>query len=102
MAEEGAVMRLPGFSAEQSLYGRRGPHRLTWAAGVGPDMVTPAIPACANCDEILDRCAENGGRPRAVCRACAAGNCYEGTEDPPPSGPGAPWEWFERLGGLRW
>ena len=72
---------IPGFSAEASLYktsGRyqSGRHPADSAGG----LVTPAIPACRNCDYILDRCAENGGRPRALCAACAFGNCYE---DPP-------------------
>ena len=34
-------------------------------------------------DEVLDRCAENGFRPRAVCRACLIGDCYSGEENPP-------------------
>jgi len=44
--------------------------------------VVPAIPACRNCDDILDNCLQNGWRPRAVCNACASGYCYE--EPPPP------------------
>ena len=46
------------------------------------DTIVPAIPVCRNCDYILDRCEINDWRPRALCNACAAGNCYE--EPPPP------------------
>ena len=73
-------MRLPGFTAVQALHGRRA---YSQSARHAPAGVVPAIPFCGNCDEILDRCAENGFRPRAVCRACLYGDCYSGTEKPP-------------------
>jgi hypothetical protein len=83
-------MRLPKFTAAESLYRSDG-HYLQRYAGAAPgDVVVPAIPFCGNCDDILDRCAANGGRPRAVCRACATGNCFSGVEDPTPEDPFTP------------
>lgn len=84
------VMNMPGFTAESSLYANSGFYRQTQLAGSGSDTVVPAIPFCGNCDYILDRCAENGGRPRALCHACAVGNCFSGVEVPPPDDP-FPW-----------
>ena len=81
---------LPGFTAEASLFKMSGGYCQTGhSADSHAGTVVPAIPFCDNCDEILDRCAENGGRPRAVCRACAIGNCFSGVENPPPRNP---WE----------
>ena len=74
-------MRLPRFSAEQALHTGGAYSRSTRRGAAG--AVVPAIPFCGNCDEILERCAENGFRPRAVCRACLYGDCYSGTEKPP-------------------
>ena len=80
-------MRLPAFTAAQSLYTRGSRFRGRHSGTAQSDAVVPAIPFCGNCDDILDRCAENGGRPRAVCRACAIGDCYSGVENPiPPPG----------------
>lgn len=89
-------MNMPGFNANAALYrsahvyhgatdalpygGSNAYRRGLSAAGV----VVPAIPACANCDYILDNCAQNGWRPRAVCNACAFGNCYEEPPMPDP------------------
>ena len=39
------------------------------------NVIVPAIPACRNCDYIL-QCENNGWTPRAVCNACLSGNCY--------------------------
>jgi hypothetical protein len=75
-------MNTPGFTAERSLYAARGRYRSGRTVASRSGAVIPAIPACANCDAILDRCAENGGRPRALCNACASGNCYSGEENP--------------------
>lgn len=76
-------MNMPGFTAEESLHEPRGRYRSgRRSSAARSNAVVPAIPACANCDAILDRCAENGGKPRAVCSACARGNCYEGEENP--------------------
>jgi hypothetical protein len=90
-------MRLPGFTAGQSLPAA-GRHR---AARAGrrerAGAVVPALPFCDNCDEILDRCAANGGKPRAVCRACAEGRCYSGVEVLPETVPGFPPGWFPSL-----
>ena len=73
-------MSLPNFTADRSLYTARGRYRHGRRSASRPDAIIPAIPACANCDYILDRCELNNWRPRAVCNACAVGNCYE----PPP------------------
>ncbi len=82
-------MNLPGFTAEASVYKTSGGH---YPSGQSTDShagtVVPAIPFCGNCDYILENCARNGGRPRAVCRACAIGNCFSGVENPPPPPPG--------------
>ena len=83
-------MSLPGFSAEASLRAGRRHYRALRTSRSKRGAVVPAIPFCGNCDEILDRCAENGFRPRAVCRACYYGNCYSGVEDPTPSDPWTP------------
>jgi hypothetical protein len=83
-------MSLPKFTAEGSVYQSRGHYYQLYAGGAPPGAVVPAIPFCGNCDEILDRCAANGGRPRAVCRACAIGNCFSGVEDPTPNDPFTP------------
>jgi hypothetical protein len=83
-------MSLPKFTAEESLYRSRGQYHQQYVNGAQSGAVVPAIPFCGNCDEILDRCAETGGRPRAVCRACAIGDCYSGVEDPTPDDPFTP------------
>lgn len=77
-------MNLPGFTADQSLRTTRGHYRSTRSSASAPDGVIPAIPACRNCDYILDQCEKHGWRPRALCNACAVGNCYE---DPPMPNP---------------
>ena len=59
-------MNMPQFTAERSLDAARGRYRSGRRAGSRLGTVVPAIPNCANCDYILDRCAANGGRPRAV------------------------------------
>jgi hypothetical protein len=81
-------MNLPGFTADASLYQTSGQYQALRLAPGRPsaslsDAVIPSIPACSNCDYILERCAMNGGRPRAVCNACATGYCYE--EPPMPN-----------------
>lgn len=74
-------MSIPGFSAEASLYKANAHyHSPAQPVSTTDPVVIPAIPACRNCDWILDNCLRNGGRPRAVCAACAFGDCYE---DPP-------------------
>jgi hypothetical protein len=79
-------MNMPGFTAEVSLYNMSvGYCHSEQSADSHAGTVVPAIPFCGNCDEILDRCSQNGGRPRAVCRACAIGDCFSGVERPPPS-----------------
>ena len=82
-------MSLPGFTAEASLRTAQRHYRALRSRRSSGGVV-PAIPFCGNCDEILDRCAENGFRPRAVCRACYYGNCYSGVEDPTPTDPWTP------------
>ncbi len=86
-------MNLPQFTADKSLKRSKGHYRHGHSAAMSANTVVPAIPFCGNCDYILDNCAVNGGRPRAVCRACATGNCYSGVEDPTPSDPWTPYPW---------
>ena len=74
-------MRMPKFTAEHALRGRRAYVQFAGASLAGD--VVPAIPFCGNCDEILDRCSRNGFRPRAVCNACLNGDCFSGVEKPP-------------------
>ena len=74
-------MRIPNFTAERALSRRT--RRFTARTRRRASGVMPAIPFCGNCDEILDRCAQNGFRPRAVCRACLEGDCFSGVEKPP-------------------
>lgn len=98
-----SALTLPGFTAEASLYRRA---RVSSGAikkrgrfaALSSGTVVPAIPFCGNCPDILDRCAETGGRPRAVCRACAIGDCFSGVENPvePPGG------WPRRPGSWAW
>ena len=76
-------MNIPGFTAEASVYRTQRDYLGNGFADSHSGTVIPAIPFCGNCDEILDRCAETGGRPLAVCRACATGNCFSGVEKPP-------------------
>ena len=77
-------MNIPGFNAEAALYKTRGDFGFSaQSANSTANAVIPAIPFCGNCDEILDRCAETGFRPRAVCLACLTGNCFSGVEKPP-------------------
>jgi hypothetical protein len=79
------VMNIPGFTAEDSLYKTSGHYQAGRRAINSPThMVIPAIPMCRNCDDILDRCAINGGFPRAVCNACAIGYCYDEPPVPDP------------------
>jgi hypothetical protein len=81
-------MNLPGFTAEATLHQTSGYYQALQTASGRPftspsNAVIPAIPACRNCDCILEQCAANGWRPRAVCNACASGYCYE--EPPMPN-----------------
>ena len=81
-------MSIPGFTAESSL-SNGGPYStLGRFAGPQGSAVVPAIPYCGNCDWILDNCAKTGGRPYALCAACATGNCYGPRQVPPPLGNG--------------
>jgi hypothetical protein len=89
------TMNMPGFTAEASLrrsatsYGSSG-YLHGQSARSQAGTVVPAIPFCGNCPGILDRCARNGGLPRAVCNACAVGDCFSGVENPIPP---YPWGW---------
>jgi hypothetical protein len=76
--------KIPGFTADQSLTPARGYYRAGTSFGSASDGVIPAIPACRNCDYILDNCEKHGWRPRALCDFCARGFCYE---DPPAPNP---------------
>jgi hypothetical protein len=79
------TMNIPGFTAETSLYKTNGHYQGGRHAIISPvHLVIPAIPMCQNCDYILARCEINGWRPRAVCNACAVGNCYEEPPMPDP------------------
>jgi len=73
----------PGFTAEASVYRRWNAYFGAESSRPDRNTVTPAIPFCGNCDEILDRCEDNGFRPRALCLACLFGNCFSGVERPP-------------------
>lgn len=77
-------MNIPGFTAEAVFQKSAGTYRVFAKPG-DPHAggITPAIPFCGNCPDILANCARNGGRPRAVCRACEIGNCFSGVERPP-------------------
>ena len=76
-------MNIPEFTAEASLY-RRGTEYLGSSSDATHGaVVIPAIPFCGNCDYILENCRRSGGYPRALCRACATGNCFSGVERPP-------------------
>ena len=86
-------MNLPGFTAEVSLYNMRAGYSLSGRFDLQGNAVIPAIPFCGNCDYILENCEKNGWRPRAVCNACDAGNCFSGVENPPEP---PPWEWRPR------
>ena len=77
------TMNMPGFTAEASLYQSSGYCLHGRTAGSHAGTVVPAIPFCGNCDFILDNCERNGWRPRALCAACATGNCFSGVERPP-------------------
>lgn len=77
------TMKIPGFTADRSLqaaYGRYRSIRLSTHS----NAIVPAIPACRNCDYILDNCEKHNWRPTALCRACLFGDCYE---DPPMPNP---------------
>lgn len=82
-------MNMPGFSADASLMSVGSPYRRR-SGRARSGSVVPSIPFCGNCDYILDRCERNNWRPRAVCNACASGNCFSGVEDPTPSDPWTP------------
>ena len=77
------AMNMPGFTAETSLYKSSGHYQAGRHALHSPNQIIPAIPRCENCEYILERCENNGWRPRAVCNACAVGHCYE--EPPMPN-----------------
>jgi hypothetical protein len=76
------TMNIPGFTAEQSLQQMGGRYYSARPVPVRQDAVIPSIPACTNCDWILDNCERNGWKPRAVCNACNSGRCYSGEENP--------------------
>ena len=75
------IINMPGFTAEVSLHGSAtsyasGDYYRRQSADSHAGKVIPAIPACANCDWILERCEQNGWRPRGLCNLCAIGWCY--------------------------
>jgi hypothetical protein len=79
-----SATKIPGFTAELSLHAARGRYTSGWSSTSDPNAVIPAIPACRNCEWILDQCEIHGWRPRAVCNACARGYCYEEPPMPDP------------------
>lgn len=88
-------MNLPGFLAEDTLYRSREHYQGgRQMSHLSENLIVPAIPNCQNCDTILERCENNGWRPRAVCNACATGNCFSGVEDPTPTDPFTPDTWL--------
>jgi hypothetical protein len=78
------TMKIPGFTAERSLLSAGRRYRSGRPTASLSGAVVPAIPACRNCDYILDQCEKHGWRPRAVCNACAVGDCYEDPPNPDP------------------
>ena len=76
-------MNIPGFTAEASVYRAGSEYVGSGFADSHCGGVVPAIPFCGNCDYILENCDRNGGRPYALCRMCATGNCFSGVERPP-------------------
>lgn len=84
------TMKMPEFTAEEALQKPRGRYRSGRTAVSNQNAVIPSIPACGNCDGILERCESNGWKPRAVCNACATGNCYD--EPPMPDPYPNPWD----------
>lgn len=75
------TLNMPEFTAEASL----NDNHASYACGDGyrkqvdrsnAGKIVPAIPACANCEGILDRCERNGWRPTGLCNLCAVGWCY--------------------------
>ena len=76
-------MNIPGFSAEASLPTtlRHFRNAVGRPAAEQSGAVIPAIPLCENCPELLDKCADNGGYPRAACAACATGRCDFGGDE---------------------
>lgn len=76
------TINVPGFTAERSLHQVHGRYHSGRSIAVQPGAVIPAIPRCENCDFILENCENNGWRPRAVCNACAFGNCDSSEENP--------------------
>ena len=77
-------MNMPGFTADQSLHAARGRYRSGRPAATLSDAFVPAIPRCENCPRILRNCNRTGGRPRALCEACALGHC-DSTVEPGPN-----------------
>ena len=77
-------MNIPGFTAEAVFRQNFNSYRPNGKAAISEaGSIVPAIPFCGNCPDILDRCDRNGGRPRALCRACEIGDCFSGVERPP-------------------
>ena len=74
-------MNMPGFNADASLTRRAGQFRSRQSRGAKAQAVVPAIPACANCPGILDRCERNGWRPKGLCNLCAFHNCYDPNQE---------------------
>jgi hypothetical protein len=79
---------MPGFTAELALSRGEAYRSVGLSPGSRKSSVVPAIPYCGNCDWILDNCVRTGGRPTALCAACATGNCYGPRQFPPPLGDG--------------
>jgi hypothetical protein len=73
-------MNIPGFTADASLHrsatSYAGDYYHRQSANSHTSAVVPAIPACKNCDFILENCEQNGWHPRAVCNACMISYCY--------------------------
>lgn len=69
-------MNMPGFTADAALRHNTNDYNFRQSRDTNAGKVVPAIPACANCDWILDKCASNGWKPAGLCNLCAVGNCY--------------------------
>ncbi len=63
------AMSMPGFTADTALYKTNGHYQPGRHAIYSPgSAIIPAIPRCENCEDILERCENNGWRTHGVQR----------------------------------
>lgn len=75
-------MKLPGFTAEASLYQTSKPYQINKIGVIFTTQVVPAIPCCSACDDACDLCYDclAGPHPNScggICRWChnCSGHC---------------------------